>query len=90
MAGRKEDGVNLPPPPKPPVDVITAAPHYTAFKIQPIEFISANGLNFLQGNVVKYVCRAPFENGLEDLKKARQYLDWMIAEAEGKQIEVVR
>lgn len=73
-----------------PVDVVKAAPHYTALKIQPIEFITANQLGFLAGNVVKYVCRAPFKNGLEDLKKARQYIDWMIAQAEGKEIEVAR
>jgi hypothetical protein len=71
-------------------DVVKAAPHYTAFKIQPIEFISANGLGFLAGNVVKYVCRAPLKNGVEDLQKARQYLDWLIAEAEGKPLEVTR
>ena len=31
--------------------------HYKNFKIQPIEFITANKLSFIQGNVIKYICR---------------------------------
>ena len=31
--------------------------HYKDFKIQPIEFITANKLSFIQGNVIKYICR---------------------------------
>lgn len=30
------------------------------------------------GNVIKYICRWKKKNGVEDLKKARQYLDWLI------------
>lgn len=56
--------------------------HYSRFKIQPIEFIVANALDFLAGNVIKYVCRHDAKNGLEDLKKARSYLDRMIAREE--------
>lgn len=33
---------------------------------------------YYAGNVIKYVCRWKKKNGLEDLKKARQYLDWLI------------
>src|SRR5699024_4567806 len=33
---------------------------------------------YYTGNVIKYVCRWKKKNGLEDLKKARQYLDWLI------------
>jgi hypothetical protein len=42
-------------------------------------------LNFCRGNVVKYVCRAgkkPSACELEDLRKARWYLDWEIARLE--------
>lgn len=52
--------------------------HYKDFPIQPLEFIVKNNLDFLQGNVVKYVVRYKVKNGLEDLKKARHYLDMMI------------
>ena len=57
--------------------------HYAVMKIQPIEFILANELGFCEGNVIKYLCRYKRKNGLEDLKKARQYLDFLI-EREGK------
>lgn len=54
--------------------------HYDRFKIQPIEFIRANGLSYDQGNVVKYVCRHDAKNGKEDLLKAINYLHGMIAD----------
>lgn len=47
--------------------------HYKDLKIQPIEFIHANNLDFLVGNVVKYVVRAKNKNGAEDIKKAIHY-----------------
>ena len=52
--------------------------HYAVMKIQPIEFILANELGFCEGNVIKYLCRYKRKTGLEDLKKARQYLDFLI------------
>ena len=52
--------------------------HYKNFAIQPLEFIVKNDLDFLQGNVVKYVVRYKVKNGIEDLKKARHYIDLMI------------
>ncbi len=59
-------------------------PHYKQCKIQPIEFIIANGLDFLEGNVVKYVSRYKYKNGLEDLHKAKDYLEMLIAREEEK------
>ena len=50
-------------------------------KLTPEEF---KGL--CKGNVLKYVIRSNHKNGLEDLKKARVYLDWLI-EAEEKENE---
>jgi len=52
--------------------------HYKRFKIQPIELIVLNNLNFLEGNVVKYVCRHRFKDGLKDLKKAKHYIEMLI------------
>lgn len=37
-----------------------------------------------KGNIIKYLWRYEHKNGVEDLKKARQYLDWLIAEEEAK------
>lgn len=50
--------------------------------IEPIDFIKSNKMSFLEGNVIKYVYRYPFKGGIEALKKARCYLDWLIEEVE--------
>lgn len=56
--------------------------HYDKYAIQPIDFITKNGLGFLEGNVIKYVVRYKDKNGLEDLLKAKSYLDRLIQETE--------
>lgn len=51
-------------------------PHYTAGGIETIDYIEAKDLNYHLGNVVKYVSRAGMKgNALEDLKKAKWYLE---------------
>lgn len=52
--------------------------HYAKCAIQPIDYIMANGLDYLQGNVIKYVTRYKDKNGVEDLEKAAHYLRIMI------------
>lgn len=47
--------------------------HYKDLKIQPIEYIHANELNFFAANIVKYVTRYPNKNGAEDLRKVIHY-----------------
>jgi Protein of unknwon function (DUF3310) len=54
--------------------------HYKSFNIQPIQFILANSIPFIEGNIIKYLCRWKTKNGLQDLQKARHYLDILIAE----------
>ena len=49
--------------------------HYKDFKIQPIEFITANKLSFIQGNVIKYIRRFDKKNGNEDIDKAIHYCE---------------
>ena len=49
--------------------------HYKNFNIQPIEFITANNLNFIQGCVIKYICRYNKKNGNEDLDKVIHYCE---------------
>ena len=56
--------------------------YYSRFTIQPIDFISANKIDFLAGNVIKYVCRYDAKNGVEDLKKAKVYLEKLIERTE--------
>lgn len=52
--------------------------HYKKEAIQPIEYIMSNNLDFCEGNVVKYITRWRHKNGLEDLQKARHYIDFLI------------
>lgn len=52
--------------------------HYKDMAIQPVQFIHANGLDYLTGNVIKYVCRHKAKNGVQDLLKARHYLDLLL------------
>ena len=50
--------------------------HYkNDFKIQPIEFITANKLSFIQGSIIKYICRFDKKNGKEDIDKAIHYCE---------------
>ena len=59
-------------------DKIKQPVHYIMNKIEPIDFIIANKLNFCEGNVIKYISRYKRKNGIEDLKKAKQYIDFLI------------
>ena len=52
--------------------------HYADQKIQPIEYIVSNSLNFMEGNVLKYVTRHRDKNGAEDIKKAIRYLEFLL------------
>ena len=52
--------------------------HYSKLAIQPVTYINANGLSYLQGNVIKYVTRYKDKNGLQDLEKAKHYIEMLI------------
>ena len=52
--------------------------HYGNSGIDVIKFCQVNNLDFMQGNVIKYVFRYKNKNGLEDLEKAKEYIDRMI------------
>ena len=54
--------------------------HYKGKAIQPWDYIISNNIGYLEGNIIKYVSRWKDKNGLEDLKKARHYLDKLIEE----------
>ena len=59
--------------------------HYSKMAIQPVEYINANKLTYLQGNVVKYISRYNHKGKpLEDLQKARHYIDMLIELEETK------
>jgi hypothetical protein len=53
--------------------------YYNRYKTQPIDFISeAVGPGFIVGNVIKYVLRYDKKNGVEDVKKALRYCEFLI------------
>lgn len=52
--------------------------HYKQQQMQPWDYIAANNLGFFEGNIVKYVTRWRGKGGVEDLRKARHYLDKLI------------
>lgn len=53
-------------------------PDYYNKGISPFEYIKSNNLNFFEGNVIKYITRYKEKNGLEDLLKAKTYLEELI------------
>jgi hypothetical protein len=55
-----------------------AGGHYKKLAIQPVEFIQKNGIGFCEGNVVKYVTRWRDKGGVEDLRKAKHFIDLLI------------
>ena len=58
--------------------------HYADMAIQPVQFIHANQIPFLEANVIKYVCRHKAKNGRQDLEKARHYIDLLLQLEYGK------
>lgn len=60
------------------LDVQVGGSHYKDLKIQPIEYTMKNGLDFIQGNIIKYATRFKSKNGKEDLKKVIHYAELAI------------
>jgi UDP-3-O-acyl-N-acetylglucosamine deacetylase len=60
--------------------------HYKDMKIQPVEFIHANEIPFIEGCIIKYVARWKNKNGIQDLKKAKHFIELLIELEEKKTI----
>ena len=67
-----------------PLTAQVGGDHYKNLAIQPVEYITANNLSYLQGSVIKYVTRYKNKNGIEDLQKAIHFVKMMIQEEEDK------
>lgn len=61
-----------------PLDTQVAGGHYKGMVIQPVEYIQANGIGYLEGNVIKYISRWQSKGGVVDLEKAKHYIDMII------------
>jgi hypothetical protein len=57
---------------------------YNKGSIEVWDFILDQNLGFLEGNIIKYICRSSMKGGIDDLKKARVYLDKLISQLENK------
>ena len=63
-------------------DMVNSPAHYNKSGIETIDIIKSvtdDGFeSYLQGNILKYLCRYKYKNGVEDLEKARWYLNRLI------------
>ena len=59
--------------------------HYKQGKIEVIDFILDQKMNYLEGNIIKYVSRYKLKNGIEDLIKAHWYLTKLIGETKNEE-----
>ena len=61
-----------------PMEIQIAGSHYKGKKIQPVEYIHANNLNFLEGCIVKRITRWRDKDGFQDLEKIKHEVDLLI------------
>ena len=76
-------------------DKVKQPPHYFRFKIEPITFIMQNDIPYAEGNAIKYICRWRFKHNtkeaqIEDLKKAKQYIDLILEHEDNKSDDTVK
>ena len=64
---------------KPPLGRQEGGSHYATLAMQPVEFITANKLTFLEGCVIKRLCRHKAKGGAEDIRKAIHELELILA-----------
>lgn len=73
------------------LDVQMGGNHYKKLKIQPIEYIHANGIPFAEGSAIKYLTRWRDKGGIADLEKARHFIDLLIelerGEAQAREVK---
>lgn len=73
------------------LDNVNHPMHYTSGKIEVIKIMedqltSEEYRGYIKGQVIKYITRERYKNGLEDLKKARWYLDRLIKKMENESV----
>lgn len=77
MPGTQKEWDTLSPSPS-ALSVQVDGNHYKKCAIQPVQYVHANGLGFIEGSVIKYVTRWRDKNGIRDLEKARHFIDLLI------------
>jgi hypothetical protein len=61
-----------------PLSYQVGGEHYTKKKIQPVEYIHANEMDYMDGAIVKYISRWRDKGGVQDLQKIKQCVDLII------------
>lgn len=75
----------IPKRPRDPNKTQIGGDHYKGKKFQPIDYITGNGLDFMEGNVIKYITRHRDKNGEEDVLKALHYCKLILKHTYGKE-----
>lgn len=65
------------------LDSQVSGTHYKKLKIQPVTYIHANNIGFMEGSAIKYLSRWRDKGGVDDLQKAKHFIE-MLIELEGK------
>ena len=60
------------------LDVQVGGDHYKKLQIQPVEYIHANRLPFIEGSIVKYITRWRDKGGVKDLEKVKHFVDLLL------------
>ncbi|QXG83179.1 hypothetical protein cpx_00024 [Clostridium phage cpx] len=66
---------------QPGIEMVEHPKHYNK-GIEVWDFTDSWGMDFLEGNIIKYVTRYKYKNGVEDLKKAKQFIERLIEREE--------
>lgn len=67
-------------------DMQVGGNHYKNMAIQPVDYILANKLGYCEANVVKYISRWKNKGGIDDLRKAKHYIDMLIEDETHKEM----
>jgi Protein of unknwon function (DUF3310) len=60
------------------LDLQVGGNHYKEFEIQPVEFCFRNNIPYLEATAIKYLCRWRNKGGIQDLQKAKHFIDILI------------
>ena len=61
-----------------PLATQIAGDHYKQLAIQPVEYIHANQIPFMEGSAIKYLTRWRNKGGIDDLRKAKHFIELLI------------
>lgn len=63
---------------KAPLERQVGGDHYKNLSIQPIEYVMANGMDYCEANIVKYITRHHAKGGAEDVRKVIHYAELLL------------